>query len=321
MASSQAPVFLLGIFVLGYCHSILSLKAGHCAVHGTASQSKLINRFMCFFVSDFIGTFSTDVGYNIHIKCHHPHTNIIGLGDSSTWRAPFVPTLLYMLVTPLLLPILTPLVSIKELLPEGPFKMVRYLLIAGAGLTCHLYLLTYVSNLTPGSAFLVVFVSRNILSIPYIHVNIFQHIGLPMYSQKQRPVRLYQMYSGVLNLPRNAFLDYCFGHGIISCHVEHHLFPQLSDNMCLKIKPIVSSFCKEHGLPYHEDSYIGRTRHFIKNYEELMVNAPPITSFVGLQWMWYRCLICDLFSNNGPYFVAGLIQVYDKVKTPVDLDR
>lgn len=43
------------------------------------------------------------------------------------------------------------------------------------------------------------------------------------------------MSLGVLNLPRLPVLDWAFGHSIISCHVEHHLFPKLSDNMCLKV--------------------------------------------------------------------------------------
>lgn len=43
------------------------------------------------------------------------------------------------------------------------------------------------------------------------------------------------MSLGVLNLPRLPVLDWAFGHSLISCHVEHHLFPWLSDNMCLKV--------------------------------------------------------------------------------------
>lgn len=43
------------------------------------------------------------------------------------------------------------------------------------------------------------------------------------------------MTHGVLNLPRNPVLDWTFGHSLINCHVEHHLFPFLSDHMCLKV--------------------------------------------------------------------------------------
>lgn len=63
-----------------------------------------------------------------------------------------------------------------------------------------------------------------------------QHIGLDMFSPTRRPKRIYQMSHGVLNLPRNLLLDWMFGHSLINCHVEHHLFPQLSDHMCLKVR-------------------------------------------------------------------------------------
>lgn len=98
-----------------------------------------------------------------------------------------------------------------------------------------------------------------------------------------RPVRIYQMATGVLNLSRNRLLDIVFGHSFVNCHVEHHLFPKLSDNMCLKIKPLVKSYLLENGLPYNEDSYTTMLDTFVKKYDELMVNAPPVTHFVGLQ--------------------------------------
>lgn len=64
---------------------------------------------------------------------------------------------------------------------------------------------------------------------------LLQHIGLPMFAADRKPKRIHLMSLGVLNLPRNALLDWAFGHSLISCHVEHHLFPGLSDNMCLKV--------------------------------------------------------------------------------------
>ena len=68
-----------------------------------------------------------------------------------------------------------------------------------------------------------------------------------------------------------------------SCHVEHHLFPRLSDNMCLKIKPVVSTYLKSNGLPYHEAPYLSLLWKFYNNYDELMVKAPPITELIGIQ--------------------------------------
>ncbi|VCW67988.1 unnamed protein product [Gulo gulo] len=104
-----------------------------------------------------------------------------------------------------------------------------------------------------------------------------------MFSRDRKPRRIHMMSLGVLNLPRLPVLDWAFGHSLISCHVEHHLFPWLSDNMCLKVKPVVSGFLREKQLPYNEDSYLARFRLFLSRYEEFMVQTPPITELVGLQ--------------------------------------
>lgn len=57
------------------------------------------------------------------------------------------------------------------------------------------------------------------------------------------------MSLGVLNLPRLPVLDWAFGHSIVSCHVEHHFFPRLSDNMCLKVDEGRAGGAGMKGLP------------------------------------------------------------------------
>lgn len=230
-----------------------------------------------------IGSFSANHGYSIHVIGHHTHTNIIGLGDSSMWKAPFLPRYVYMFLAPLLVPALTPFFALLQFGELGFKKALASLLVITAGLAINFSLLMHVSGFTLCGAVLLTFSSRAILAIPYIHVNIFQHIGLTMFSQENKPKRIYQMSTGVLNLPRNLVLDWCFGHSIISCHVEHHLFPKLSDNMCLKVKPVVRQFLLQHGLPYNEKTYWDRLKLFIVKYEDLMVHAPPITHFIGIQ--------------------------------------
>ncbi|XP_045190405.2 fatty acid desaturase 6-like [Mercenaria mercenaria] len=274
----------LGIFLLGWIHSVFATKSGHLAAHGSLSSNKVWSRPLSVLFVEVIGAFSEEMAYDIHIKEHHPYTNIIGIGDSSTWKVPFLPRYVYMFMAPVLIPPLAPLVSIAGLVEKRSyFGIMKYLIRAGFGLFVILYLLMTVSHCSLWGAVGIIWASRAVLSIPYIHVNIFQHIGLPMYKKESKPVRIYQMATGVLNLPSNPVLDYAFGHSIMSCHVEHHLFPQLSDNMCLKIKPIVSKFLKNSTLPYNEKTYMNRLRLFIDKYDTLMVNAPPITHFVGIQ--------------------------------------
>lgn len=153
-----------------------------------------------------------------------------------------------------------------------------------AGFSFNVFLIMKISGFTSVfGALLFLLAFRAVTAHSYIHVNIFQHIGLPMYELKSRPVKLYQMSTGVLNLERNVLLDYIMGHTLVYCHIEHHLFPMLSDYMVLKIRPLVKQFMLDNGLPYHERPYMERLRYFFHKYDELMVKAPPFTHYVGIQ--------------------------------------
>ncbi|XP_048193186.1 fatty acid desaturase 6, partial [Perognathus longimembris pacificus] len=224
-----------------------------------------------------------DGKYN-HVKLHHGYTNVVGLGDSSTWKLPFLNRYVYMFLAPLLIPILTPLVALERLSKMELRLALRSLGLISLGLYSQYWLFLNVSGFTSrSSALACMLLTRSLLAHPYLHVNIFQHLGLPMFAPDKKPSRIYMMSLGVLNLPRLPVLDWAFGHSLISCHVEHHLFPRLSDNMCLKVKPLVSQFLREKQLPYNEDSYLARLRLFLSHYEEFMVHAPPITELVGMQ--------------------------------------
>ncbi|KAG7215461.1 hypothetical protein INR49_003237 [Caranx melampygus] len=333
LSSSQLLWFSAGVLLMGVAHGVITIKGTHLASHGALSESQAWAKFWAVFFIEICGSFSARAGVQGHIKMHHAHTNVIGLGDSSVWKVPFLPRSVYLFLAPLTVPIITPLVALGKrgsdpqtvrqagsgvgshippahvtlsvklrqvshpqppVLPHlrhsahlqghSAALVVRTVLMVALGLYSQYWLLIHVSGFTsPLSALLCMLVCRAMFSVPYIHVNIFQHIGLPMFSPTRRPKRIYQMTHGVLNLPRNPVLDWIFGHSLINCHVEHHLFPFLSDNMCLKVKPVVSKYLTEKQLPYQEDSYLSRLSLFFHKYQELMVFAPPITELVGVQ--------------------------------------
>ncbi|XP_046709107.1 fatty acid desaturase 6 isoform X2 [Silurus meridionalis] len=283
LSSSHVCYFLLGLVLMGVAHAVITVKGTHLASHGALTESSAWGRFWVVFFIEVCGSFTANVSVKSHVKMHHAHTNVIGLGDSSTWKVPFLPRSVYLFIAPLVVPIITPLVAMGQLKGQPLYTAVRTVVCVCVGVCSQYVLLRCVSGFTCSSALLVMLLSRGMFSIPYIHINIFQHIGLPMFSPNRRPKRIYQMSHGVLNLSRNRLLDWIFGHSLINCHVEHHLFPSLSDNMCLKVKPIVSQFLKSKALPYQEDGYFSRLRLFFHKYQELMVFAPPITELVGVQ--------------------------------------
>ncbi|KAK9530861.1 hypothetical protein VZT92_012337 [Zoarces viviparus] len=284
LGSSQVLWFSAGMLLMGVAHAVITFKGAHLASHGALSESQAWENFWAVFFIEICGSFSARAGVQGHIKMHHAHTNVVGLGDSSMWKVPCLPRSVYLFIAPLAVPIITPLVALAHLKGHSLALVVRTVLMVTLGLYSQYWLLIHVSGfLSPLSALLCMLVCRAMFSVPYIHVNIFQHIGLQMFSPANRPKRIYQMTHGVLNLPRNPLLDCMFGHSLINCHVEHHLFPFLSDNMCLKVKPVVSKYLTEKQLPYQEDGYVSRLTLFFHRYQELMVFAPPITELVGVQ--------------------------------------
>uniref|UniRef100_A0A5F8G1N0 Fatty acid desaturase 6 n=1 Tax=Monodelphis domestica TaxID=13616 RepID=A0A5F8G1N0_MONDO len=248
LRSQSILVFALGIIILGVVHHTFTVKGSHLASHGALSKSKPWSRFWVLFFVEVCTSFTAEQGTHGHVKLHHGYTNVVGLGDSSTWKLPILNRYVYMFLAPFMIPIITPLVALGLLRKEEPRVVLRTLCLMSLGLFSHYWLLIKVSGFqSSGFALLCMFVSRGLLAHPYLHVNIFQHIGLPMFSLDKKPQRIHMMSLGVLNLPRNPILDWTFGHSIISCHVEHHLFPRLSDNMCLKT---VKEFPRSHLYPH-----------------------------------------------------------------------
>ncbi|TKC53474.1 hypothetical protein EI555_014929, partial [Monodon monoceros] len=278
LRSENLLAFALGVTILGVCHYTLTVKGSHLATHGALTESKRWSKIWVLFFVEVCTSFTAEHAKYGHVKMHHGYTNVLGLGDSSTWRLPCLNRYVYMFLAPLLIPIITPLVAVERLREVELGTALRTLGLISLGLYSHYWLLLNVSGFqSPSSALVCMLITRSLLAHPYLHVNIFQHIGLPMFSRDKKPQRIHMMSLGVLNLPRLPVLDWAFGHSLVSCHVEHHLFPRLSDNMCLKVKPVVSQFLREKQLPYNEDSYLARFRLFLHHYEELMVQTPPIT--------------------------------------------
>lgn len=72
--------------------------------------------YLPFCLSQVCSAFTAEQGSYNHVKIHHGYTNVIGLGDSSTWKLPFLNRYVYMFIAPLAVPIITPLVAIGMLL-------------------------------------------------------------------------------------------------------------------------------------------------------------------------------------------------------------
>lgn len=67
---------------------------------------------LLFLPSQLCSAFTAEQATYNHVKIHHGYTNVIGLGDSSTWKLPFLNRYIYMFIAPLAVPIITPLVAL-----------------------------------------------------------------------------------------------------------------------------------------------------------------------------------------------------------------
>lgn len=55
---------------------------------------------------------------------------------------------------------------------------------------------------------------------------------------------------GTVNVVSSTFNDWFTGH--LNYQIEHHLFPTMPRHNYSKVKPLVQSICKKHGIPYED---------------------------------------------------------------------
>ncbi|XP_077183998.1 fatty acid desaturase 6 isoform X2 [Paroedura picta] len=167
--------FLLGIVILGVAHYTITAKGSHLASHNSLVESKSWGKVLAIFFLEVCSAFTAEQGSYNHVKLHHGYTNVIGLGDSSTWKLPFLNRYVYMFIAPIAVPVLTPLVAISLLKEVGLKTAIRSLCCIFLGLYSHYWLLLNISEFqSVWSALTCMLLTRSLLAHPYIHVNIFQ---------------------------------------------------------------------------------------------------------------------------------------------------
>ncbi|KAF7203767.1 transcript variant X1 [Nothobranchius furzeri] len=185
LGSSQPLWFSLGV-MLGVAHAVITVKGTHLASHRALSESQVWGKFWTTFFIEVCSSFSAEAGVHGHIKMHHAHTNVIGLGDSSIWKVSLLLRIIYLFIAPLALPVITPLVAFAHLKGRALVLVIRTVLMVGLGLYSQLWLHINVSGFrSMHSALFCMLACRAMFSVPYIHVNIFQ-VRMPSLQNKTR---------------------------------------------------------------------------------------------------------------------------------------
>ena len=104
------------------------------------------------------------------------------------------------------------------------------------------------------------------------------HNGMAVYPADKRPDFWKLQVTTTRNVTSNLFVDwFCGG---LQYQVDHHLFPMIPRHNLGKVHKLVESFCKEHGVSYHEaDMWVGTTEvlsHLSKVSHEFIEHFPAM---------------------------------------------
>jgi fatty acid desaturase len=90
---------------------------------------------------------------------------------------------------------------------------------------------------------------------PYLgSVFLVNHIGTHVVEPDEKMPVFLQRLITTRNLGSSRLANLYFGG--INHHIEHHLFPTIPSARLAKARRITRDFCKEHGLPYQETSWL-----------------------------------------------------------------
>jgi fatty acid desaturase len=94
------------------------------------------------------------------------------------------------------------------------------------------------------------------------------HQGMPLLQGATAVNFLREQVLTSRNIKNHPGIDYCTGG--LTCQIEHHLFPTMPANKLRQVQKIVRSYCKSHGVPYHETSLF---QSFREVYQDLRENS------------------------------------------------
>jgi fatty acid desaturase len=107
------------------------------------------------------------------------------------------------------------------------------------------------------------------------------HQGMPLADGDTAVNFLREQVLTSRDIKKQPGIDYCLGG--LACQIEHHLFPTMPANKLRQVQKIVKSYCRSHGVPYHETSLFQSYREVYQNLREisLLVSGKPDASPLG----------------------------------------
>jgi fatty acid desaturase len=101
------------------------------------------------------------------------------------------------------------------------------------------------------------------------------HKGMEVLPEDSKLDFLVRQVITARNVRGSRFRDLWYGG--LNYQIEHHLFPNMPRNKLSKAQAIVQTYCREHGIPYHET---GMFRSFVELLRGLHASSAPLREVV-----------------------------------------
>lgn len=274
----RAAVFALGAIVfplapgpvrpflfalLSYLYYGIAVTGVHEASHQAWVASRWGNQLWGLFFSVFWSGQSFAWWHHRHVQQHHAWTNMPER-DEPVFVYPWLNKYVYFFVAPFLLPFWLAAHSIA-FLHRKPVRLAVHLALAAADWLFHTWLFRPVCSWP--WAFACAYGLRSLFAPVFLQVAVFNHVGLDN-PVTRRPWLPHQT-STTRNLKSHWLLTGLGGNAFVDCHIEHHLFPGLSNGLLARIRPIVRAHLEREGIAYVEESYATCLRNCLRGYDAL----------------------------------------------------
>ncbi len=259
---------LLTLIPLSYLYYGIGITGTHETSHRAFTKSVRWNKIWSYFFSDFWASQSSAWWYNRHVKIHHAFTNIPSK-EEMDFLYPWLNKYIFFFVAPYLVLGWLIVNSVRFLWGKwGEF--IKFTTCMLLGIAFHLGLFLLFVPLP--EALLYFFIMRSLFSPVFVHIATFNHIGLE--NPDIKPPWLPHQTRTTRNLKPHWFLTGMGGNAFIDCHIEHHLFPSISNRMLAKIRPITVKFLKREGYKYVEETYRSCLAYCLRNYKYIFQQGP-----------------------------------------------
>jgi len=135
---------------------------------------------------------------------------------------------------------------------------------------------------TWGSRFVFFMLAHNVAGILHVQITL-SHFCMPSYSgvtyDNSTNGYVQTQLQGSLNIDCASWMDWF--HGGLQFQVEHHLWPRVPRHRLRELKSVLMEFCKEHGLEYHQATFVRANYIMLCKLKEVAASTKNFSELFG----------------------------------------